>query len=183
MMRTAFFVAGVASLVFVLLVIVARSYLRARAAAATTLEELVGRLKWLDRDRIAEIAAGALALPSLDPSAACEIDPHDLWVWTGGLAGLRNLSWNCDVLIELACHVQRWYPEAVVVAEQLRLNAREIQWHIARLQGAEEAGHLQSAFPDYAERAVTIYYTMTRDLLDLFAEADLAGFSVLQEVI
>lgn len=124
-----------------------------------------------------------MALPELDPEADYELDPEDLWEWTGGLAGLRNLGWNCEVLIELACHVQRWYPEALVVAEQLRLNAREIQWHIARLQGAEEAGHLQAAFPDYAERAVTIYYTMTRDLLDLFAEADLPGFNVLQGVL
>lgn len=182
-MRTALFTAGVLSLVIALLCAVVLSYRRARSAATMTLEELVGRLKWLDRDRIAEIATGALAMPALDPAGSCEIDPQDLWDWTGGLAGLRNLDWNCHVLIELACHVQRWYPEAVVVAEHLRLNAREIQWHIARLQGAEEAGHLQSAFPDYAERAVTIYYTMTRDLLDLFAEADLAGFSVLQAVI
>lgn len=183
MMRAAIFIVGVAVLLAVLLYWAMRFYVRARSASGTTLEELVGRLRQLDRDRIARIAAGALALSALDPDAEYELDPQDLWEWTGGLAGLRNLGCNCDVLIDLACHVQRWYPEAVVVAEQLRLNAREIQWHIARLQGAEEAGHLQSAFPDYAERAVTIYYTMTRDLLELFAEADLAGFSVLQAII
>ncbi len=183
MMRTALFVAGTSVLLAVLLYWAMRSYLRARAAAATTLEELVQRLKRLDRERIAQIAAGALQLSGLDPEAEYELDPEDLWEWTGGLAGLRDLGWNCGVLIDLACHVQRWYPEAVVIAEQLRLNAREIQWHIARLQGAEEAGHLQAAFPDYAERAVTIYYTMTRDLLDLFAEADRPGFAVLQGVL
>ncbi len=183
MMRTALFVAGTSVLLAVLLYWAMRSYLRARAAAATTLEELVQRLKRLDRERIAQIAAGALQLSGLDPEAEYELDPEDLWEWTGGLAGLRDLGWNCEVLIDLACHVQRWYPEAVVIAEQLRLNAREIQWHIARLQGAEEAGHLQAAFPDYAERAVTIYYTMTRDLLDLFAEADRPGFAVLQGVL
>lgn len=183
MMRTALFVAGTSVLLVVLLYWAMRSYLRARAAAATTLEELVQRLKRLDRERIAQIAAGALQLSGLDPEAEYELDPEDLWEWTGGLAGLRDLGWNCEVLIDLACHVQRWYPEAVVIAEQLRLNAREIQWHIARLQGAEEAGHLQAAFPDYAERAVTIYYTMTCDLLELFAEADRPGFAVLQGVL
>lgn len=182
-MRTALFIAGVAVLLIALGYAVVRSYLRARSTASATLEDLVRRLRRLDRERIAQIAAGALELSALDPDTSYEIDPEDLWNWTGGLAGLRNLGWNCEVLIELACHVQRWYPEAVVVAEQLRLNAREIQWHIARLQGAEEAGHLQAAFPDYAERAVTIYYTMTRDLLELFAEADLPGFAVLQGVL
>ncbi len=182
-MRTAFFIAGISVLLAVLVYAAMRSYLRTRAAEATSLEDLVRRLRRLDRERIAQIAAGALELSGLDPEAEYELDPEDLWEWTGGLAGLRNLGWNCEVLIELACHVQRRYPEAVVVAEQLRLNAREIQWHIARLQGAEQAGHLQAVFPDYAERAVTIYYTMTRDLLELFAEADLPGFSVLQGVI
>lgn len=182
-MRTAFFLLGLTALFATLAYGVLRSYLHARSAATATLEDLVRRLRPLDRDRIAQIAAGAMQLPALDPSAEYEVDPADLWDWTGGLPGLRDHVWNCEVLIELACHVQRWYPEAVVVAEQLRLSARELQWHIERLQGAEEAGHLQAAFPDYAERAVTIYYLMTRDLLELFAQADLAGYSVLQTVL
>jgi hypothetical protein len=50
----------------------------------------------------------------------------------------------------------------------MRLSAREIQWHVERLRGARKTGKLESAFPMYAQRAVTTYYLMTRRLLALY---------------
>src|SRR3569833_1529241 len=93
----------------------------------------------------------------------------------GGLEGLEILERNCQVLNDLAAYVQRQYPEANEVAEQLRLNAREVEWHVGRLKGAAQTGNLQSAFADYAQRTVVIYYVMTRNVLELYTRASLPG--------
>jgi hypothetical protein len=65
-------------------------------------------------------------------------------------------------------HFQKWYPEALEIADELRLNSREIKWHIGRLRGASKTGHLYEQFPIYAQRAVATYYLMTRSLLVLY---------------
>ena len=101
----------------------------------------------------------------------------------GGMEGLEELEKNCQVLVELAAYLQRWYPEAVVVAEQLRLSAREIEWHVGRLKGAAQTGNLQAAFGDYAQRAVTTYYFMTRHVLELYDRAGFAGLAELQSAL
>jgi hypothetical protein len=75
---------------------------------------------------------------------------------------------NAKVLIELACYVQRWNEEAIVVAEQLRLDAREIQIYLAKIRKAKRQGALSRRFPIYAQRAVAAYYLMTRRTLALY---------------
>jgi hypothetical protein len=87
------------------------------------------------------------------------------------------------VLVELATYVQRWHPEALVVAEQLRLNAREIEWHVGRLKGAAKTGNLQTAFASYAQRAVATYYLMTRNVLDLYEQARFPELTQLRRAI
>ena len=101
----------------------------------------------------------------------------------GGLQGLEVLERNCQVLIDLASYVQRWYPEALVVSEQLRLNARELEWHVGRLKGAAQTGNLQTAFADYAQRTVVIYYVMTRNVLELYTRASLPGLIQLEAAL
>jgi hypothetical protein len=101
----------------------------------------------------------------------------------GGMNGLSALEENCDVLIDLATYVQKWYPEALHLAEDLRLNAREIKWHIGRLRGASQTGHLREQFPQYAQRAVATYYLMTRSLLVLYEGVQLPEFQELQRAI
>jgi hypothetical protein len=83
----------------------------------------------------------------------------------------------------LAFYVQQWYPAALPVAEQLRLNAREIGWHVSRLKAAEQTGKLEALFPDYAQRAVARYYLMTRRVLDLYDRGHLPGLMELQRVL
>lgn len=51
------------------------------------------------------------------------------------------------------------------------------------LKGAAQTGNLQSAFADYAQRAVVTYYLMTRHVLDLYRLADLPGLAELQRAI
>lgn len=94
---------------------------------------------------------------------------------------MEVLKANCEVLIDLAFYVQKWYPEALAVTEQLRLSAREIEWHVERLKGAERIGKLKSAFAMYAQPAVGTYYLMTRRLLALYEQGHLPMLADLQK--
>jgi len=165
--------------------ILLRHYFRARRAAHATWDDLLKRLTWVDRDKIARIA-----LDVIDESgerrqgeSAFSFEPSTIWSLLGGLDGLEVLEHNCQVLVEMASYLQRWYPEALVVAEQLRLNAREIEWHVSRLKGAAQTGNLQSSFADYAQRAVVTYYLMTKHLLDLYEHASFPGLVDLQRAL
>jgi hypothetical protein len=161
------------------------SWLRARRSADSTWEDLLKQLTWIDRDAIAQIALDVVA-ESGEPRPQNEgfaLEPSAIWSLLGGLNGLEVLEHNCHVLVELAAYVQRSYPEALVVAEQLRLNAREIEWHVGRLKGAAQTGNLQSSFANYAQRAVVTYYLMTRHLLALYDHAGFPRLAELQQAI
>jgi hypothetical protein len=158
---------------------------RARRSAATSWEDLLKRLIWVNHDNIEAIALDVVD-ESGEPRPGDEgflLDSSTIWTLLGGLDGLEALEHNCAVLVELAAYLQRWHPEAVVVAEQLRLNAREIDWHVGRLQGAAQNGNLQSSFADYAQRAVVTYYFMTRHVLELYDRTGESGLAELQRAL
>jgi len=158
--------------------------LRIRKASNATWAGLLSRLREVDRNRIAFVALDLVDETGQPRKPGdSEIDPSNIWDLIGGLDGLEALENNCDVLIDLAFYVQRWHPEALVVAEQLRLNAREIKWHVARLRGAQETGNLSSSFPFYAQRAVATYYLMTQHLLALYERGNLAELAQLHAVL
>lgn len=158
--------------------------LRLRKASSATWSSLLNRLTEVDRTRIAFVALDLVDENGQPREVGdSEIDPANIWDLIGGLDGLEVLEKNCDVLIDLASYVQRWHPEALVVAEELRLNARQIKWHVARLKGAQETGNLSSSFPVYAQRAVATYYLMTRHLLALYEQGNLVELAQLQAVL
>jgi archaellum biogenesis protein FlaJ (TadC family) len=164
---------------FVTIVTAALYFLwRARRASRTTWMTLLSRLKQIDRDQFA-----AVALDLLEQESGPQLDPDLIFNMIGGMEGLNAVEQNCDVLIDLATYVQRWYPEALDIAEELRLNSREIQWHIGRLRGAARTGHMYEQFPVYAQRAVATYYLMTRSLLILYKEGHVPGFVELQSAL
>jgi hypothetical protein len=180
-LRNVYFVVLVGFFLVALAAISLHYYRRARRSSHAKLEDLLNRLAWVDRDNIA-----AIALDAVDKSGEARhggdsfaLDSSTIWTLLGGLEGLEALEQNCHVLVELATYVQTWYPEAIVVAEQLRLNAREIEWHVGRLKGAALTGNLQTSFAAYAQRAVVTYYLMTRHVLELY---DHAGFSNLADL-
>ncbi len=142
----------------------------------------MARLVAVDRDKVSVIA-GAFDGSAVQTATAVELDDGQVWDMLGGMGGVEALAANCDVLIDLACYVQHWYPEALPVAEQLRLNAREIQWHLERLKGAERRGNLQAVFPDYAQRAVAVYFSMTRSILSLYEASQVPGWSQLHAAL
>jgi len=173
------FLLAVAAFVSILVGVSAYYLLRARRASRNAWTILLGRLREIDRDKFAAVALDLLE----DRDVQQQLDPSLIFEMIGGMDGLDALEQNCDVLIDLATYVQKWYPEALQLAEELRLNAREIKWHIDRLRGASQTGHLREQFPMYAQRAVATYYLMTRSLLVLYEGVQLPEFAELQRSI
>jgi hypothetical protein len=184
-LRNLYFVVLAVLLLAALVGVLLRHYLRARKTAERTWDDLLHSLTWVDRAKIAKIALDAVS-ESGEPRQEANgfaLEPSEIWNLLGGLDGLKVLEHNCQVLVELACYVQKWHPEAIVVAEQLRLNAKEIEWHVGRLKGAAQTGNLQTSFADYAQRAVVTYYLMTRHVLELCNQANFPGLADLQRAL
>lgn len=179
------FVVAIGVFLSVLLSIAGYYYLRSRRSTAASWEQLLASLTWIDRNHIAQVALD-LVDESGHPKgsdAAATLEPAQLWDLIGGLEGLTAMERNSEVLVELAFYVQQWYPEAVAVAERLRLDARELKWHVARLRGAAQKGNLQVSFPFYAQRAVVSYYLMTRRLLSLYEAGNFPMLADLQRAL
>ena len=167
-------------LITALMAVAGRYYWLGRRASLVSWEALCAKLTRTDRDVIAGVALDLVdefGNPRQDEADGLE--SSELWNLIGGLKGLEVLEKNSEILIDLACYVQQWYPEALPIAEQLRLDSRALQWHLARLRGAAKTGNLEVSFPFYAQRAVATYYVMTRRLLDLY---EAANFSRLPEL-
>ena len=179
-MRQIVFLIFVGAFVSTLIGIAVAYIMRARRASKKAWKMMLGRLRKIDREKFA-----AVALDLLDEreAGASQLDPDRIFEMIGGMNGLDALEENCDVLIDLATYVQRWYPDALQLSEELRLNAREIKWHIGRLRGATATGHLCEQFPVYAQQAVATYYLMTRSLLVLYEGVKLPEFAELQQAI
>ena len=186
--RTLYFFLALAVFLAVLLGVAGYAYLRARRRHKYPYgrwESLVKRLAAVDRDRIALIALDFIdeAGQRRRENHAAGLDPEQISTLIGGMEGLALLERNCKVLVDLVFYVQQWYPEALVITEQLRQNAREVEWHVSRLKVAARNGRLESLFPDYGQRAVAVYYLMTRQVLALYEQAQLPGFAELQQAL
>ena len=184
-LRNFYFVVLAAFFLAALLVALFRYRILARRSEEATWEDILKCLIWVDRATIATIALDVIEESGeLRPEhdSFC-LDPSRIWTLLGGLEGLEILEHNCKVLVDLASYIQRWHPEAVVVAEQLRLNAREIEWHVSRLKGAAQTGNLQASFAAYAQRATVTYYLMTRHVLELYGQASFPRLADLQRAL
>jgi hypothetical protein len=179
------FVTAIGLFVTALVLIAGYYYFRRRRPSSASWEELLAKLTWIDRNSIAEVALD-LVDESGQPKVADDagsLDPSQVWRLTGGLKGIEVLKRNSEVLIDLAFYVQQWYPEAVVIAERLRVDARELKWHVERLKGAAQKGNLQISFAFYAQRAVVSYYRMTRRVLDLYEAGHFSMLADLQKAL
>jgi hypothetical protein len=177
-----YFVAAIGLFVCMLIAVAAYYYVRSRRRPEADWEQLFARLRWIDRNHIAEVALDLVDESGQPRASECTVrlEASRMWNLIGGLKGLEVLEENSDVLIELAAFLQRWYPEAIVIAEQMRLDARELKWHVARLRGADRKGNLQVSFPFYAQRAVVRYYIMTRRVLSLYEAGNVSMLTQLQ---
>ena len=183
--RTGIFIGAVVIFVVSLIAIAMHYYRRARNSTEKDWESLLNRLTHVDRSSIAEVALDIVdesGQQRKDEGSAI-LEPSQIWKLLGGMEGIEALEANSAVLIDLAFYLQQRYPEALVVAEQLRLSAREIAWQVGRLRGAAETGKLKSAFPMYAQPAAAAYYLMTRQLLDLYQQGNPLMLAALQKAL
>jgi hypothetical protein len=156
--------------VFFILLSATTYYLWRRAQSSKKdWEQLMARLIMVDREGIDRVA-----LDAIEPSGrrrtdqlARELTADQIWKLLGGLDGIEVLEKNSRVLVEMAMHLQKWYPEAAGAAEDLRLQAKELQWHVERLRMAADKGHLEFHFASYAQNATVDYYLMTQRLVAL----------------
>jgi hypothetical protein len=179
-MRVTYFFFALSVFLVALLSFVAFLYLRRIRTEKNpygSWEELLGRLSAVNREKVAFIASSLVDEfgERRGDENDTNLDEAQIWSMIGGLKGLEALERDCTVLVDLVFYVQQWYPEALAIAEQLRLNAREIEWHIGRLKSAAKVGRAEKAFPEHAEQVVVIYYTMTRRVLALYEEWNLPG--------
>lgn len=158
---------------------------RSRQTPASSWQELLGRLSVVNRSSVAQIA-----LDAIDESGgrrtddgAKQLDSEQIWKLIGGLEGLEILEQNSLVLVDIACYVQQWYPEALAAADELRRNAREIEWHVHRLRKANESGEIEGWFANYAQNAIATYYLMTRRVLALYEANNLPMMGDLQKAL
>jgi hypothetical protein len=179
------FLAVAAMFVAALVAIARYSFYRARRSSEVRWEDLLKRLIFIDRDGIEEIALDVIdrhGQTRKDEGSAL-LESSKIWALIGGWEGLKAVENNCAVLIDLAFYVQQWYPQAVAITEQLRLNAREIEWHISRLKIARQTGKLETTIPMYVQQAVATYYLMTRKVLALYEQGNMTMLAELQKAI
>jgi hypothetical protein len=183
--RSIEFLAAVVLLFVSLAAIGVHHYLRARRSSRATWESLLNRLTFVDRAAIARIALDVIdesGHPRKDETSAT-LESAEIWKLIGGWNGIEALGSNCTVLIDMAFYVQQWYPEALAVAEQLRLSAREIEWHVERLRSAAKSGKLESSILMNGQRAAVAYYLMTRYVLALHQYRNLPMLADLQRAL
>ena len=113
---------------------------RLRKSAGAGWEDLLKRLIAIDHNGV-----DTVALDAIEPSGkrrtdglARELDPDRIWELLGGLDGVERLEANGHILVDMAAYLQRSYPEAAAVAAELRLQAKELEWHVGRLRMAAD---------------------------------------------
>jgi hypothetical protein len=184
-MHSVYFLVAVAIFFAVLIAIAGLDYYRERRSPQESWESLMRRLISVDRASVAKIALDFIEDPehSDKDDSGTEVEPSEISQLIGGLKGIEVLEKNSQVLIDMACYLQRSYPEALIIAEQLRQNAREIESHVGRLRGAAQNGSLEVNFPFYGQRIIATYYLMTRQLLTLYEQGNVPMLADLQKAL
>ncbi|MDQ2844567.1 MAG: hypothetical protein M3Y72_26680 [Acidobacteriota bacterium] len=184
--RSLYFFSALLIFLTAILVVGAYYYLRNRRREVYPYgqwEELLKRLEPLDHRGIGLIAGEPAAELDQQTDNVATMDPEDIWRLLGGMRGIEVMEKNCSVLVDLVFYVQQWYPEALLIAEQLRLNAREVEWHVGRLRAASKSGRPPSAAAEYLQQAVSTYYRMTCEVVALYEQANLPGLADLQRAM
>jgi len=156
--------------------------LRLRASINSEWEALLGTLIVIDRSGV-----DTVALDAIQPSGqrrtdrlARELQPEEIWRLLGELDGVKRLESNSRILVEMAAYLQRSYPEAAEVAEELRLQAKDLELQVSRLKMADEQGSLEFHIPTYAQNVAIAYYLMEQRLQALCQQTKVRTFRPLQ---
>lgn len=174
------------AIVFAVLLFFAVRYARKlRKSGNSTWEDLMQSIVPVDRHAIETVALDAVE-PSGEPRSEGyprELGRQDIWNLLGGMEGINRIESNSHVLIEMAAYLQRWHPEAAEAAEELRLEARRLEWHVGRLRAAESNHCLELHFHSYGQNAAVSYYLMLQRVLDLYQHSQKALFGDVQRAL
>ena len=153
MTRNLSFLLLAGALILVILSVGIYYAVRLKASSQTQWNALLEKLIAIDRDNVDRVALDAI-WPSgqrRTDDLARELEANEIWELLGELDGVKRLESNSRVLVEMATYLQRSYPEAAAVAEELRLHARELEWQVGRLGMAAEQGSLEFHIATYAQ--------------------------------
>jgi hypothetical protein len=158
---------------------------RSRKTSRASWPSLLAQLETVNRSGIERIAQDLIndSAEIRAENYARRLRPEDIWRLVGGMEGLESLERNSRVLIQMASYVHEWHPDADAAAEDLRLKARELAYHVSKLRAAEHAGKLDHWFANYAQHAVTTYYFMTRRVVALYENGPAPMYSEVQRVL
>ncbi len=159
-----------AILILALVFIVVRYGRKLRKSRSYTWEELMQSIAPIDRDAIEAVALDAVE-PSGEPRPEDyprELGRQEIWKLLGGMEGIKRIENNSRVFIEMAAYLERWHPEAAETAEELRIEAKRLEWHVGRLRAAENSHCLDLHFHAYGQKAAISYYLMLKRILVLY---------------
>lgn len=179
------FSAVVLVLMTALLAVGIKAFRRQKRARDSNWEELMRRLVPVDRSAIKTVALYRAHPPVETASAppAKELGKKDIWNLIGGMEGIRHIENNSEVLIDMALYLQHWYPDAGEIAEELRLEANRLKWHVKRLREAEKNACLEAHFHLYGRQAAESYYLMVQKTIELYRHAQATLLGDLQAAI
>ena len=184
-MRITYFLLAVAVFLGLITAVVAYSYRRLRKISGRDWDRILAELIAVDYSAIENVS-----LDIIDRSGqkrkddyAMELEPERIWELIGGMEGIETLAKNSQTLIELAFYLQKWHPEALIFAEDLRRKAREIEWQADRLRAAAKTGKPLVLFSSHAQSATAAYYVMIHRLLSLYEISRFSRFPDLQKAL
>lgn len=185
MNRTDLFLWLAAAFFLTLLIVGARYVRRILTSRKKEWPDLLRELQTINKSGFESVVFDAIKQSgeARTDAEAKELDFDQIWEFLGGMDGLARIEHNSRVLIEMASYLQRWYPEALKATEHLRLQARELEWHVGRLKMAEKNQGLRFYFASYGQNAAVLYYQMCQRLLALYQESKAPMFAELQAAL
>jgi hypothetical protein len=123
-------------------------------------------------------AIEAVALDAIEPSDEPRSDERrrtlsrkKIWQLLGGMDGIRRMENNSHVLIEMAGYFERRHPKATDLANEIRLEARNLAWQTRWLHEAEKNECLELHFHSYGRNAAISYYIIVKKTKALFPDS------------
>lgn len=174
---------GSPAVVFLITLPIATQHVRKHLnARRSTWEALMKQIVPIDEKAIERVA-----LDAVDASGELkteknqrELGRKDIWTLLGGMDGINRIDTNARVIVEMAAYLDRWHPEAAETAEELRLEARRLEWHVGRLREAEIHDCLDFHFHSYGQHAALSYYTMLKSVIALAQQNQGTSFADIQ---
>jgi hypothetical protein len=156
-------------LLCILATIILHAIHRHRRRLATNAIELLNQLQPLSKAGIEAVAADMLdpTADKIDPRSDARLTCSMTWSLIGGIAGLRAMEKNAEILIELAFCLHQWNPELADVAEHLRLSGQDIRKELREIKNRMLWSTFNLALSSRVQRAVGMYYLMARRVIAL----------------